>query len=75
MIFELDFESNNKLWNLLDIGLTEEKTIRYATQGYNIEVYNPTTGWASQAYRTITFAEPVTNADLLTWLQQNGTKQ
>lgn len=31
--------------------------------------------WMNQAYRTITFAQPVTDATLLNWLQQNGTKQ
>lgn len=28
-----------------------------------------------EAYRTITFAQPVTDASLLAWLQANGTKQ
>lgn len=32
-------------------------------------------GWENQAYRTITFDNPVTNTTLLTWLQANGTKQ
>ena len=31
--------------------------------------------WVDQAYRTITFDEPVTDTTLLTWLQANGTKQ
>lgn len=31
--------------------------------------------WLNQAYRTITFAQPVTNTTLLAWLQANGTKQ
>lgn len=32
-------------------------------------------GWTDQAYRTITFDSPVTDTELLTWLQANGTKQ
>lgn len=31
--------------------------------------------WSNQSYRTITFAQPVTDATLLAWLQANGTKQ
>lgn len=32
-------------------------------------------GWQNQAYRTLVFNEPVTNAKLLEWLQANGVKQ
>lgn len=32
-------------------------------------------GWHDQAYRTITFTQPVTDTTLLAWLQANGTKQ
>lgn len=35
----------------------------------------PSTWWVDDAYRTITFAQPVTNSTLLAWLQENGTKQ
>lgn len=31
--------------------------------------------WSDEAYRTITFDEPVTDTTLLAWLQANGTKQ
>lgn len=31
--------------------------------------------WNNEAYKTITFDEPVTDTKLLTWLQANGTKQ
>lgn len=31
--------------------------------------------WLNEAYRTITFDEPVTDTTLLAWLQANGTKQ
>lgn len=34
-----------------------------------------TATWTNQAYRTITFNEPVTDTTLLAWLQANGTKQ
>ena len=35
----------------------------------------PTTWWVDDAYRTITFSQPVTNETLLAWLETNGTKQ
>ena len=40
------------------------------------EVYSEfASGWTNTAYRTITFAEPITDSTLLTWLQANGVKQ
>lgn len=40
----------------------------YANQGSGGEFFD-------QAYRTITFSQPVNNPTLLAWLQANGTKQ
>ena len=37
-------------------------------------VHNQTTGWDSQAYRTITLDSPATG-DFLVWLQDNAVKQ
>lgn len=34
-----------------------------------------TSSFKNEAYRTITFDEPVTDTNLLAWLQANGTKQ
>lgn len=46
-----------------------------AIVSYDSNFVHDVSNWTNQAYRTITFLEPVTNADLLTWLQTNGTKQ
>ena len=40
-----------------------------------LNAYNGDNGLSNQAYRTVTFAQPVTDAALLAWLQANGTKQ
>lgn len=71
--FTVDFVSNGQNF----------KTIRkVGTQIYydDVQVYVANTPddihWVSgEAYRTITFAEPVTDTTLLTWLQANGVKQ
>lgn len=46
----------------------------FTTDNDQVDVYIDTL-WTNQAYRTITFDEPVTDTTLLTWLQANGTKQ
>lgn len=49
----------------------ETYTDVYTTDSPNF----PTSFWIDQAYRTITFDQPVTDTTLLTWLQSNGIKQ
>lgn len=77
--FIVDFISNNGNFNNMNLGSglasrplryneTEVATTNVGLTGYDI-IY-----WQDQAYRTITFLEPLTG-DLLTWLQANGTKQ
>lgn len=39
-----------------------------------IDVYD-SGSWTNEAYRTITFEEPVTDSELLAWLEANGVKQ
>ncbi len=39
------------------------------------QIWNSTDDYISEAYRTITFDNPVTDTALLTWLQANGVKQ
>lgn len=54
-----------------------EKSLYYYTSDNNqILVYSDVTGqgWVDTKYRTITF-DTAPTGDLLTWLQQNGTKQ
>lgn len=46
----------------------------YTSDTAYITVYDNGT-WTDQAYRTITFDEPVTDSTLLAWLQANGVKQ
>ncbi len=51
--------------------------IEYGSGGGAYEVYGGIDAavWHDEAYRTITFNDPVTDNTLLTWLQANGTKQ
>lgn len=75
------FKSKNADWTLLARFYYEDPDRGKVTDDYL--KYNDTivyttiggTGWKDQAYRTITFAEPVTDTELLNWLQGNGTKQ
>lgn len=75
------FKSKNADWTLLSRFYYEDPDRGKVTDDYL--KYNETivyttiggSGWTDQAYRTITFAEPVTDTELLNWLQANGTKQ
>lgn len=71
----IGFTSNNETFTAISL------LLRAGREGVQLEygsttVYNSIigSGWTNQGYRTITFATPPTG-DLLTWLQNNGTKQ
>lgn len=49
-------------------------SIKYGVNMHDTNVYY-SGSWINQAYRTITFAQPVTDTTLLAWLQANGIKQ
>lgn len=76
----LSFVSNNSSYDRIyfeRVNFEEAQMFYYAGSNW-IQVFYVFDGggsWANQAYRTITFAEPVTDSTLLTWLQANGTKQ
>mgnify|MGYP006972331511 CR=1 FL=1 len=70
--FTVDFVSNGNNFSAINgqgSGLDYDSTTVYYDGGPGGFV------WVDQAYRTITFAQPVTDAALLAWLQANGTKQ
>lgn len=76
----IDFKSNNENFKSIYIprlpqfardGITYYKTDSNAVIAFE----SNTSSWISDAYRTITFEEAVTDSNLLTWLQANGTKQ
>lgn len=76
----IDFKSNNENFKSIYIprlpqfardGITYYKTDSNAVIAFK----SNTSSWTSDAYRTITFEEAVTDSNLLTWLQANGTKQ
>lgn len=64
------------------VGFTSNNT-QYSKISYDgselfydvLQTYFIIDGWTNDAYRTITFDEPVTDTTLLAWLQANGTKQ
>lgn len=75
--FQVEFNSNGVSWNTISIGVTPFASyLRYinTATGSSSFVYNPSSKWANEAYRTITFEEEPTG-DLLTWLQSNATPQ
>lgn len=75
------FKSKNTDWTLLTRLYYEDPDRGKVTDDYL--KYNDTivyttiggSGWTDQAYCTITFDSPVTDTELLNWLQGNGTKQ
>lgn len=79
--FNADFESNNQQFVSIDFFLPDvENGIEISYD--DMLVYNdlndagePTRAWIDNAYRTIIFAQPVTDSDLLAWLQTNAIKQ
>lgn len=82
-IISVAFQSNGKSYSGLQRYYyeDEEQGLRYfiggSTSDYDLTFTNMGTGgaWIDEAYRTIIFAQPVTDATLLAWLQANGTKQ
>lgn len=71
----IDFMSNNTKYTSISYG--EEHVSSPYGLAYNTTCvfYHEDRIWANEAYRTITFFQPVTDATLLEWLQANGTKQ
>jgi len=83
VMFSADFTSNNqsctKLYTTFSTTpLGDERQLGYGINGVDTLVYTTVTGetagWTNTAYRTITFDTAPTGS-LLTWLQENGTKQ
>ena len=69
---EDSFTSNGKTYASLTPNLN---SLYYATVDMTeTKVYSVTTGWVDEAYRLITFLNPITDSDLLTWLQTNAVK-
>lgn len=81
-IESITFSSNNTTYTKFAryyktdmLGEVEQDYVAFYTSDTNyITVYDKGT-WTDAAYRTITFAEPVTDSTLLAWLQTNGVKQ
>ena len=71
--FVVNFTSNGKKFVKMS-GDTVGPDPTYDTSKC-VEVRTKSGGWVNEAYRTITFEEAVTDSNLLTWLQDNGTKQ
>ena len=80
--FSIQFTSNNQSFTLFRFNRSgvNQYDLQYNDVVVNGGTWNNSlnrpnwTGWTNQAYRTITFANAPTG-DLLTWLQNNGTKQ
>ena len=71
---DISFISNGESFSYIryiDEGMDlENQHLRYG----GVSVYY-SAAWTNEAYRTITFTQPVTDTTLLAWLQANGTKQ
>lgn len=80
--FSIQFTSNNQSFTLFRFNRSgvNQYDLQYNDVVVNGGTWNNSlnrpnwTGWTNQAYRTITFANAPTG-DLLTWLQNNATKQ
>ena len=78
-----NFQSNSKACVAIERYYDDEyeEGLRYytnvAASQYELVYANQGSGgkFLDQAYRTITFDQPVTDSTLLAWLQANGTKQ
>lgn len=79
--FEVSFSINSVSYSVLRL---ESELVPMHTDAVAISVSSASIiqtsiyysgSWVDEAYRTITFDEPVTDTDLLAWLQANGTKQ
>lgn len=73
--YNVNFTSNNNTYNLLDDSIEDGRYIFYGSTC----VYDGDTGtyWSLDAYKTlsITGGTDVTNASLISWLEQNATQQ
>lgn len=71
--FTQDFISNNTNYNAIRI---RPNTLSYYndSEGIYVPQYEKDSGWLSEANRTITFLNPVTDSALLAWLQANATQ-
>lgn len=73
----ISFESNGTSFNRLKRGYSEGQGVDiltyYDSSEMGTNVYNGS--WTNDAYRIITFSQPVTDETLLAWLEANGTKQ
>lgn len=74
----IEFVSNGESYTAIEYDYYDDdpSAMYYipATGNYN-KVYGDGSWYGIDSHRTITFAQPVTNSTLLTWLQANGTKQ
>lgn len=72
----VDFISNSQPFIALHYNSRDRVLAYNITQDSHTNVYEENGGgWTNESYRTITFTQPVTDTTLLTWLQENGTKQ
>ena len=70
--YSISFTSNNQSYSTFacHFNSPNDAGIYYG----DTKVYDTNTLWVNSAYRTVTFYTAPTG-DLLTWLQNNGTKQ
>lgn len=71
----VDFTSNNENFIYITRSGGPLGSLTYGKADFSVVYANTEDNWTDEAYRTITFDEPVTDTTLLTWLQANGTKQ
>ena len=74
-VIDIPFRSNNTAYSELSASATTSGIVRihYSSSTGGVDVYS--NAWANEEYRTIIFAMPVTDSDLLATLQANATKQ
>ncbi len=74
-VINIPFRSNNTAYSELSASSTTSGIvyITYTASTESVDVYS--NAWANEEYRTIIFAMPVTDSDLLATLQANATKQ
>lgn len=71
---QIDFVSNDTSFDIINV-LREQDALSYGGPTTGVFTVYTSGEWTNQAYRTITFAQPVTDNTLLTWLQANAVKQ
>ena len=70
----INFTSNNTECTVFDYTSSKGGVLTYIVKATTEEMTVYMVEWNNQAYRTITF-DTAPTGDLLTWLQNNGTKQ